>query len=152
MCPHLGQGVDHVFTAVPLAIGILQVVERADLARLGDQIAAEADPAGGETTSADGHADTAVDETAEVPRRRGVRQTLRTQAAALLLAAALVASAGLTAWLYLERYRPDQQTDAAAEQVALDAATSGTVALLSYSPESLDQDFAAAKARLARRR
>ena len=109
---------------------------------------AEADPAGGETTSADGHADTAVDETAEVPRRRGVRQTLRTQAAALLLAAALVASAGLTAWLFLERYRPDQQTDAAAEQVALDAATSGTVALLSYSPESLDQDFAAAKARL----
>lgn len=110
--------------------------------------AAEADPAGGETTSAESHADTAVDETAEVPPRRGVLHTLRTQAAALLLAAALVASAGLTAWLYLERYRPDQQTDAAAEQVALDAATSGTVALLSYSPESLDKDFAAAKARL----
>lgn len=80
--------------------------------------------------------------------QRGVGAMLRRQAAAILLAAALTASAGLAGWLYLERYRPDQQTDAAAQQVALDAATSGTVALLSYSPESLDKDFAAAKTRL----
>ncbi|MEC9326211.1 MAG: hypothetical protein VYB90_20460, partial [Actinomycetota bacterium] len=110
--------------------------------------AGEAEPAEVETTSADGDADTTVDDTAGVPRRRGVGTTLRAQAAAILLAAALVATAGLTAWLYLERYRPDQQTDAAAQQTALDAATSGTIALLSYSPESLDKDFAAAKARL----
>ena len=32
--------------------------------------------------------------------------------------------------------------------VALDAAKTGTVALLSYSPESLDKDFAAAKSHL----
>ena len=67
---------------------------------------------------------------------------------AILLAAALVASAGAAAWLYFEQYRPDQQTNSAASAVALDAAKNGTVALLSYSPESLDKDFAAAKSHL----
>jgi Mce-associated membrane protein len=67
---------------------------------------------------------------------------------AILLVAALVASAGVAAWLYFEQYRPDQATDAAASNVALDAAKNGTVALLSYSPESLDKDFAAAKSHL----
>jgi Mce-associated membrane protein len=67
---------------------------------------------------------------------------------AILLAVALLASAGMAGWLYLNDYRPDQQTDPAAAQVALDAARTGTVALLSYSPESLDQDFANAKAKL----
>ncbi|WP_428365999.1 hypothetical protein [Mycolicibacterium sp.] len=78
------------------------------------------------------------------PRRRSVR-TLVTSAVMVLT---LLASAGLASWLYLFQYRPDQQTDPAAAAVALDAATTGTVALLSYSPESLEQDFAAAKARL----
>jgi len=76
--------------------------------------------------------------------RRGGRALV----GAVALAAALLASAGLAGWLYVNQYRPDQQTDAAASKVALDAATSGTIALLSYSPESLDQDFTAAKARL----
>lgn len=76
--------------------------------------------------------------------RRGVRAKV----GMILLAAALVVSAGLAGWLYVNQYRPDQQTDPAAAEVALDAATSGTIALLSYSPDSLDQDFAAAKARL----
>lgn len=67
---------------------------------------------------------------------------------AILLAVALVASAGVAAWLYFEQYRPDQQTNDAAANVALDAAKNGTVALLSYSPESLDKDFAAAKSHL----
>ena len=80
------------------------------------------------------------------PRRK--RGGLRAKVSAVLLAAALVASAGLAGWLYVKQYRPDQQTDPAAAQVALDAAKSGTIALLSYSPESLDKDFAAAKSRL----
>ncbi len=67
---------------------------------------------------------------------------------AVLLAVALVASAGVAGWLYFNQYRPDQQTNAAAAKVALDAAKSGTVALLSYSPETLDKDFAAAKSQL----
>lgn len=65
-----------------------------------------------------------------------------------LLAVALVASAGVAAWLYFSQYRPDQQIDAAASKIALDAATKGTVALLSYSPDSLDKDFASAKTHL----
>ncbi|MDX1873827.1 hypothetical protein SBI67_17035 [Mycolicibacterium sp. 120266] len=76
------------------------------------------------------------------------RRTWRTTILAGLFTAALAASAGLAAWLYLSQYRPDQQTDPTAQKAALEAATTGTVALLSYSPESLDKDFAAAKARL----
>jgi Mce-associated membrane protein len=65
-----------------------------------------------------------------------------------LLVVALVASAGVAAWLYFSQYRPDQQVDAAVSKTALDAATNGTVALLSYSPDSLDKDFASAKSHL----
>jgi Mce-associated membrane protein len=65
-----------------------------------------------------------------------------------VLVVALVASAGVAAWLYFSQYRPDQEVDAAASKTALDAATNGTVALLSYSPESLDKDFASAKSHL----
>ena len=67
---------------------------------------------------------------------------------AIVLAVALIASAGLAAWLYFGQYRPAQETNDAAANVALDAAKTGTVALLSYSPESLDKDFAAAKSHL----
>ena len=65
-----------------------------------------------------------------------------------VLVVALVASAGVAAWLYFSQYRPDQQIDAAVSKTALDAATNGTVALLSYSPDSLDKDFASAKSHL----
>jgi Mce-associated membrane protein len=65
-----------------------------------------------------------------------------------LVALALVLSAGLAAWLYFFQYRTDQQTDSAAANVALEAAKNGTVALLSYSPDTLDKDFAAAKSNL----
>lgn len=102
-----------------------------------------------ETTSVDTEAADPVDSGhsrgAETTRPTRTRRTL---IAAGLLAVLLLASAGLAGWLYLYQYRPDQQTDAAARKVAQDAATSGTVALLSYSPESLDKDFAAAKTRL----
>jgi Mce-associated membrane protein len=67
---------------------------------------------------------------------------------AILLVVALLTSAGAAAWLYFKEYRPDQLTNGAAANVALDAAKNGTVALLSYSPESLDKDFAAAKSQL----
>ncbi|MCH9668639.1 MAG: hypothetical protein K0U76_05665 [Actinomycetia bacterium] len=73
---------------------------------------------------------------------------VRARMGVILLASALIAAAGLAGWLYLNQYRTDQQTDATARKVALDAASSGTIALLSYAPDSLDQDFAAAKARL----
>lgn len=80
-----------------------------------------------------------------------VRRSVRVGWARLgvvLLAVALVASAGLAAWLYFKQYRPDEETNAAASAVALDAAKNGTVSLLSYSPDKLDTDFATAKSHL----
>jgi Mce-associated membrane protein len=100
---------------------------------------AEKDDAAGET------------ETKPEPRDGIVRRparVVRARVGALLLVAVLVASAGVAAWVYFAQYRPDQKTDDAAASVALDAAKNGTVALLSYSPESLDKDFAAAKSHL----
>jgi Mce-associated membrane protein len=94
-----------------------------------------------------------IEETAEQDTQRDsvVRRSVRGVRAKLgviLLAAALVASAGVATWLYFNQYRPDQETDAAAAKVALAAANTGTVALLSYAPDSLDKDFAAAKSHL----
>ena len=60
----------------------------------------------------------------------------------------LAVSAALTAWLYVTQYRPDKQTDATAARSAVDAARDGTVALLSYKPDTLNEDFAAAKSHL----
>lgn len=74
----------------------------------------------------------------------GVRRNL----GAILVAAALIISAGVATGLYFYQYRPDQQTNADASNVALNAAKNGTVALLSYSPDTLDKDFATAKANL----
>jgi Mce-associated membrane protein len=97
---------------------------------------------------------TAAEETAAEPtpaapaegKRR--RRRLGTLIGAGVLSVLLLASAGVTAWLYFSQFRPDQQTDAAAREVALEAAKSSTVALLSYSPETLDRDFANAKSNL----
>jgi Mce-associated membrane protein len=79
---------------------------------------------------------------------RRVLRGARARIGIILLAVALTASAGSAAWLYFSQYRPDQETDPAAAQIALDAAKTGTIALLSYSPESLDRDFASAKSHL----
>ena len=65
-----------------------------------------------------------------------------------VLAFLLVASCGLTAWLYFHTYRPDQQTSKAASDTALSAAKDGTVAVLSYSPDNLDKDLDSAKSHL----
>jgi Mce-associated membrane protein len=65
-----------------------------------------------------------------------------------VLAVLLVASVGLSAWLYFFQYRVDQQTGPDAQGVALQAAKDGTVALLSYAPETLDKDLDAAKTHL----
>jgi Mce-associated membrane protein len=107
-----------------------------------------AETAGDEAAKAEEAAEPATEST---PRDSIVRRSVRgvrSKLVVILLAAALIASAGVASWLYFNEYRPDQETDAAASKVALDAATNGTVALLSYSPESLDKDFAAAKSHL----
>ena len=68
--------------------------------------------------------------------------------APLVLVLLLAVSGALAAWLYVKQYRPDEQTDAAAAQSAVDAARDGLVALLSYKPDTLDQDISAAKSHL----
>jgi Mce-associated membrane protein len=75
-------------------------------------------------------------------------QLLRRLLVPLVLAALLLASAGLASWAYLTQFRPDQQTDATVAANTIKAASDGTVALLSYSPDTLDKDFAAAKTHL----
>jgi Mce-associated membrane protein len=67
---------------------------------------------------------------------------------AILLASTFIAVAGLAGWVYWYRYRPDQQADNAAAKAAIGAASDGTVAVLSYAPDSADHDFAAAKSHL----
>jgi Mce-associated membrane protein len=67
---------------------------------------------------------------------------------ALLIAVGLVASAGAAGGVYWWMYRPDQLTNAAAQQQAKDAAAQGTVALLTYAPDTLDKDLASAKSHL----
>jgi Mce-associated membrane protein len=120
-----------------------------------DETASELEPSDGvEIDKAEDTADEAqqTDETPapdttsplddEIARRR------RVKVVPAVLVLLLVASAALTAWLYIVQYRADEQTDAAAAQSAINAARDGTVALLSYKPDTLNQDFAAAKSHL----
>jgi Mce-associated membrane protein len=50
--------------------------------------------------------------------------------------------------LFYFQYLPDRDTDAAAAKSAISAASDGAVAVLSYSPETLDHDFDTAKSHL----
>jgi Mce-associated membrane protein len=66
----------------------------------------------------------------------------------LVLAALVIAALALAGGVYYFQYRPDQQTDAAAADAAKQAADDGSVALLSYAPDSLDKDIANAQSYL----
>jgi Mce-associated membrane protein len=91
--------------------------------------------------------------TMRTPRRaisfswRGIRALLaRWRLISLIVA--VVAAVGLAGALFFAQYRPNQQTDEVAAHAAIKAASDGTVALLSYSPETLDSDVAAGKSHL----
>jgi Mce-associated membrane protein len=85
------------------------------------------------------------DPSPETPRRRfGAVPVIP-----LALVLGLLAAGGLAGWLYFSQYRPDTQTDYAVEQSAVKAARDGTVALLSYKPDTLKTDFDAARSRLS---
>jgi Mce-associated membrane protein len=66
----------------------------------------------------------------------------------ILLTALVIAAVGLAACLFVLKYRPDRQIDDAAAQRAIQAASEGAVAALSYSSESMDRDFAKARSHL----
>lgn len=66
----------------------------------------------------------------------------------MLLAVAVVASVGFAAGLFVFQYRPDQQVGTAAADAVTTAASDGAVAILSYSPETVDRDVALANSLL----
>ncbi|BBX95013.1 hypothetical protein [Mycobacterium lacus] len=100
-------------------------------------------------------AETAVDESAtELPAEdddsaRRSRLLRNVKLVPVILVVLLLTSGGATTWLYFKRYQPNQRTDPAVARAVISAASNGTVALLSYSPESLDKDFATAKSHLS---
>lgn len=78
---------------------------------------------------------------------RGIRALLaRWRLISLIVA--VVAAVGLAGASFFLQYRPNQQTDDVAAHAVIKAASDGTVALLSYSPENLDNDVAAGKSHL----
>ncbi|OBF18771.1 twin-arginine translocation pathway signal [Mycobacterium kubicae] len=89
-------------------------------------------------------------------RRPGLRTRLAARAKALssgrvliaLVTLSVVGSLALLGSLLYFTYLPDRKVDAAAAKVAIAAASEGTVAVLSYSPETLDRDFSSARSRL----
>jgi Mce-associated membrane protein len=84
-----------------------------------------------------------------VSKRRGWLRRAMSHWALIVTGLLLVAAAAGTAELYFGQYRGDQHTnDAAATKSAIGAASDGTVALLSYAPDKLESDLAAAKSHL----
>jgi Mce-associated membrane protein len=65
-----------------------------------------------------------------------------------LVALLVVASLGLLGLVYYFYYEPDRQTNEAAAKAAISAASEGAVAVLSYSPDTLERDFSSAKSHL----
>jgi Mce-associated membrane protein len=77
-----------------------------------------------------------------------VKQLASGRIAAALTGLLVVASLSVLVLLFIFWYRPDQATDAAAAKAAVSAASDGAVAILSYTPETLDHDFSSAKSHL----
>lgn len=66
----------------------------------------------------------------------------------LMLAVLLTGSAALAGSLFWLQYRPDHQTDSGAAKAAVQAASDGTVAVLSYSADTFERDLSEAKEHL----
>jgi Mce-associated membrane protein len=93
----------------------------------------------------------ACEGSARVGRLAAIRRWTRRCLASwrsILAAALVVATIGVGAGLFFVQYRPDQRINDAAAHQAIQAASDGAVALLSYSYENLDRDFAKAKSHL----
>jgi Mce-associated membrane protein len=66
----------------------------------------------------------------------------------ILLAVSVIGAMTLAASVFFLQYRPDRQLDDAAAHRAVQAASDGAVASLSYSTDTMDRDFANAKSHL----
>jgi Mce-associated membrane protein len=60
----------------------------------------------------------------------------------------VVVSVAFCASLFYFSYLPDRDVDTAAAKSAVSAASEGTIAILSYSPDTLDHDFSSARSHL----
>jgi Mce-associated membrane protein len=110
-----------------------------------DETRPEVEPTESDEASTEAETSPDSDPSPETPRRRlGAVPVIP-----LALVLSLLAAGGLAGWVYFSQYRPDRQTDAAVEQSAVKAARDGTVALLSYKPDTLKTDFDAARSRLS---
>jgi Mce-associated membrane protein len=110
------------------------------------------DPTDVEETADVESAENTADDGAAPGRRQRVVAALRKRSSRrvlwALLALLVAASLALLATLVYRVYLPDRDTDAAAAKAAIASASEGTVAVLSYSPETLDHDFSSAKSHL----
>jgi Mce-associated membrane protein len=61
---------------------------------------------------------------------------------------AVVAAAATAGYVYVTQYRVDVATDPAATAEVIQAATDGTIAVLTYKPDTIDADLAAAQSHL----
>ncbi|MGA8250971.1 MAG: hypothetical protein WB989_10085 [Mycobacterium sp.] len=79
-------------------------------------------------------------------RRRARRRLARWRS--IVATTLVVAAVGVAAGVYFILYWPDQRVDDAAARRAIQAASDGAVAVLSYSYDHLNRDFDNAKSRL----
>lgn len=79
--------------------------------------------------------------------RRWIRRCLA-RWRSIIATTVVVSAVGVTAGLFFILYRPDQQVGDAAAHKAIQVASDGAVAVLSYSPDNLDRDIAKAKSYL----
>ncbi len=86
--------------------------------------------------------------TAPAQRRSGISREARIISYAIL-AVLVLASGAWATLLYFAQYRPDKQTDPTVRQEVATSASDGTTAVLSYSSDTLDQDFDNARSHLA---
>lgn len=102
-------------------------------------------------TEAEPADDATIDTVTGDRQNSGTSRWTHRQRATLLLglqAVMATASVALASWMYFFESRPDHEIGRAAENAALSAATTGTIALLSYSPDNLDRDLTSAKSHL----
>ncbi|OBG91630.1 hypothetical protein A5697_09485 [Mycobacterium sp. E3251] len=99
-----------------------------------------------ETGSSSASAGSAPDNRRATIKRWSLRCLARCRS---IVATVLVVTAmGVAAGLYLHLYRPDQEVGDAAARRAIQAASEGSVAVLSYAPDHLNRDFTKAKSYL----
>jgi Mce-associated membrane protein len=123
--------------------------ETTETAERPEEVASPAETEVADSASAASTEEVDTPKRAKRARRDWSRVLRRVKVVPAVLVLLLLGSGGLATWLYFERYHPRQQTDPSVARTVVTAASDGTVALLSYSPESLDKDFANAKSHLS---